>query len=84
MTLDSATDKAKKQVLNMMVCGPLACFLMQFSISYNRETAANLLERLKEERHRLRISVGMDVEDDVDVLVEVVMMANAARGEDPI
>ena len=52
----------------MMACGHLAFFLMYFSRNLHRETAANLLERLKDARLRLRVSVGMDFEDDVDVL----------------
>ena len=48
------------------------------------ETVANLLERPKDARHLLRVAVGMDVEDDVDVLEEVNMDADAARKEEPM
>uniref|UniRef100_M4BB98 Uncharacterized protein n=1 Tax=Hyaloperonospora arabidopsidis (strain Emoy2) TaxID=559515 RepID=M4BB98_HYAAE len=53
-------------------------------MNLNRETVASLLKRLKDARHRLRVSVGMDVEDDVDVLEEVAMDADASRKEEPM
>uniref|UniRef100_M4C0B1 Uncharacterized protein n=1 Tax=Hyaloperonospora arabidopsidis (strain Emoy2) TaxID=559515 RepID=M4C0B1_HYAAE len=62
-----------------------ACFfLMHFSMNLNCEMATNMIERLKDVGHRLRVSVGMDVEDDVDVLEEVAMDADAARKEEPM
>uniref|UniRef100_A0AAV1U3T2 Uncharacterized protein n=1 Tax=Peronospora matthiolae TaxID=2874970 RepID=A0AAV1U3T2_9STRA len=54
MTLDDATNKAVKQILN----------------------------RLNDARHRLRASVGVDIEDDFDVLGEVAMDADASRKEE--
>uniref|UniRef100_M4C595 Uncharacterized protein n=1 Tax=Hyaloperonospora arabidopsidis (strain Emoy2) TaxID=559515 RepID=M4C595_HYAAE len=78
MTLDGATNKAGKQDLNMMVCEWLAFFLMGFSVNLNCNTAANPLERLKDARHRRRVSVDRDVEDDV------AMNADASRKEEPM
>ena len=47
LTLDGATNKAGKQVLNVMACGPKAYFLEHFTMDLQRESAVNLLERLK-------------------------------------
>ena len=68
----------------MMACGPLALFFMHFSMNLNRETAANLLEMLQDVRHSLRVSLGMDVEDDVNELEEVAIDADTARKEEPM
>ena len=62
---------------------------MPFYMNLNPETAANLLERLNDASSsssvgRLRPSVGMDVEEDDDVLEEVAMDADAARKEEPM
>uniref|UniRef100_M4B5Y6 Uncharacterized protein n=1 Tax=Hyaloperonospora arabidopsidis (strain Emoy2) TaxID=559515 RepID=M4B5Y6_HYAAE len=62
---------------------------MPFYTNLNLETAANLLERLNDASSSssvgcLRPSVGMDVEEDVDVLEEVTMDAYAARKEEPM
>uniref|UniRef100_A0AAV1VFP2 Uncharacterized protein n=1 Tax=Peronospora matthiolae TaxID=2874970 RepID=A0AAV1VFP2_9STRA len=47
-------------------------------MNLNRETAGNLLKRLSDARRRLCVLVSMDVEEDVDVLEEVAMYADAS------
>jgi hypothetical protein len=59
MTLDGATNKAGKQVLNMMAAGPFAFFLEHFTMDLMRETSDNLLQRLLSARRRLRVSMGL-------------------------
>ena len=77
MTLDGATNKAGKQVLNHMVCGPQAFFWSHFSMNLTRETAANLFTKLLNCKARLREAIGLPLrptnreteikEDDVEL-----------------
>jgi hypothetical protein len=46
LTLDGATNVQGKQIINMMVCGPMAFFLEHFSMGLRRESVENLYEKL--------------------------------------
>jgi hypothetical protein len=45
-TLDDATNLQRKQVINMMACGPKPFFLEHFTMELRKENAANLLDKL--------------------------------------
>ncbi len=45
-TLDGATNLQRKQVINMMACGPMPLFLKHFTMELHTKSAANLLEKL--------------------------------------
>ncbi len=73
LTLDGTTNRASKQILNIMSAGPAAFFLEHFAMDMQRESADNLLKELLSSKRRLRVSLGlnpvMDIDDDEDVLM---------------
>uniref|UniRef100_A0AAV1UN95 Uncharacterized protein n=1 Tax=Peronospora matthiolae TaxID=2874970 RepID=A0AAV1UN95_9STRA len=82
MMLYGATNKAGEQVLNMMTSDH--SLFMHFSIRLNFKTAANLLERVQDVRRSLRVSLDINVEDDVKVLEEVAKDADVASKVEPM
>jgi hypothetical protein len=57
MTLDGATNKAGKQVLNMMAAVPAAYFLEHFQMDLQRESSDDLV-KLLDSRANLLVSLG--------------------------
>jgi len=57
LTLDGATNVQGKQIINMMVCGPMAFFLEHFSMELRRESAENLYEKLIDYKRRLLLTI---------------------------
>ncbi|ETW03298.1 hypothetical protein H310_04801 [Aphanomyces invadans] len=68
ITIDGATNKASKHILNVMAAGPLAYFIEHFVMDPKRETAVNLMGKLKSVHHRLRLSMGLAQDDNADVI----------------
>ncbi|RHY18215.1 hypothetical protein DYB32_010540 [Aphanomyces invadans] len=68
ITIDGATNKASKHILNVMAAGPLAFFIEHFVMDPKRETAVNLMGKLKSVHHRLRLSMGLAQDDNADVI----------------
>ena len=54
-TLDGATSKAGKQVLNVLACGPMAYFIEHFDMNLQRESSKNLFSKLLSCQKRLRL-----------------------------
>jgi hypothetical protein len=58
VTLDGATNKAGKQVLNMKAAVPTAYFVEHFQMDLLRESSNNLLLKLLASRSNLLVSLG--------------------------
>ncbi|RHY25288.1 hypothetical protein DYB32_008406 [Aphanomyces invadans] len=51
-----------------MTAGPLEYFIAHFVMDPKRETAVNLMGKLKSVHHRLRLSMGLAQDDNADVI----------------
>jgi hypothetical protein len=73
MTLDGATNKCGKQILNMMGAGPVAYFLEHFQMDLKRESADNLLTKLLTSRSGLLVALGRAESDGAGGFIEPIV-----------